>query len=267
MLFTMGVVYLRIDFLENYENNYGTIKYEQALKWIMEAAGDDMFLSLVMPNCNNHAETEIKYGDMIRISDDCFDGDWDFVSNRRRNQKKDKWPQYGNLFDGFIGFSDVGKRGQMILDGDFMRMNKLANDDERKFLFSLMIMAGSALAIADQFNTIQQHEWVYKNREINELNSMGFVAKPLSNSFSDIENSSRWVGQLSDGDWVVGLFNRESTSQIRSIDLENELGISEGKTENIRDLWKQQNIGPFSGKYFVELAPHSCIILKIQKKL
>ena len=46
----MGVTYLRIDFLENYETNYGTRRYEQALAWIAEAAGDDLFLSLVMPH-------------------------------------------------------------------------------------------------------------------------------------------------------------------------------------------------------------------------
>ena len=34
----MGVAYLRIDFLENYETNYGTRRYEQALAWIAEAA-------------------------------------------------------------------------------------------------------------------------------------------------------------------------------------------------------------------------------------
>lgn len=56
-----------------------------------------------MPHCYNHAKTELKYGDMIRIDDDCFDGDWDFVSNRRRGQQKDHWPQFGNAFDGFIG--------------------------------------------------------------------------------------------------------------------------------------------------------------------
>ena len=100
----LGAKYLRIDFLENYEKNYGTERYEKALKWIAEEAGDEIFLSLVMPNCWNHGQTELKYGDMIRISDDCFEGDWDFVSGRRRGQHKDDWPQYGNVFDGCIAY-------------------------------------------------------------------------------------------------------------------------------------------------------------------
>ena len=136
----LGARYLRIDFLENYEKNYGTRRYEKALKWIVEAAGDRIFLSLVMPNCYNKAETELKYGDMIRIDDDCFHGGWDFLSNRRRGQRNSGWPQFGNAFDGFIYFSGIAGRGQMIMDGDFIRLNKLANDDERIFNISLFTM-------------------------------------------------------------------------------------------------------------------------------
>ena len=64
-------------------------------------------------------------------------------------------------------------------------------------------MGGSALAIADQYDTIGDHARVYQNPEMNELNSLGFAAKPLSYDFRDAANSSRWIGQLPNGDWVV----------------------------------------------------------------
>ena len=95
----LGASFLRIDFLENYERNYGSDAYEQALKWISEEAGDELFLSLVMPNCYNHGVTEIKYGDMIRVSNDCFKGGWDFISDRNRGRHRSYWPQYDNVFD------------------------------------------------------------------------------------------------------------------------------------------------------------------------
>lgn len=259
----LGTKYLRVDFLENYENNYGTAKYDKALKWIAEAAGNDLFLSLVMPNSFQHGATELKYGDMMRIDDDCFDGDWNFVSNRRRGTKKENWPQFANAFDGFVGFADIGKKGQMILDGDFMRMNKLANDDERRFLFSLMIMGGSALAVADQYNTIGNNIWVYQNKELNELNAQGFVAKPISNSYLDAENSSRWIGQLKNGDWIVGLFNREDTPQLRSIDFQKELKIKNGRVNNVRDLWKHKDFGRMKKLFSVTLKPHECRVIRI----
>lgn len=260
----IGAKYLRIDFLENYEKNYGTAKYIQALKWIEEAAGDDIFLSLVMPNCFDHCRNELIYGDMIRIDDDCFDGGWEFVSDRRRGEQKAIWPQYGNAFDGFIGFADIGGRNQMILDGDFMRMNTMANDKERMFKFSLMVMGGSALAIADQYDTIEEHEWVYQNKELLELNEQGFVAKPLSFDHKDIERSSIWAGQLPNGDWIVGFFNREETKQTRRIDFDKDLGIEGGYASNVRDLWKHKNWGPIYGGYSVELDPHECQIVRIK---
>lgn len=260
----IGAKYLRIDFLENYERNYGTTGYMQALEWIKEAAGDHIFLSLVMPNCYNHGQTELLYGDMIRIDDDCFGGGWDFVSDRRRGEQRPIWPQYGNAFDGFIGFADIGGRGQMILDGDFMRMNTMANDQERMFLFSLMVMGGSALAIADQYDTIDGHEWVYQNAELIDLNTQGFVAKPLSYDHADVTNNSRWAGQLPTGDWVVGLFNREDANQSMRIDFSKELGLEAEQAGNVRDLWKHADLGVLSGGYVDDLAPHTCTIVKIE---
>ncbi len=259
----IGATYLRIDFLENYERNYGTTKYRQALAWIKEAAGDRLFLSLVMPNCYHHGQTELEYGDMIRIDDDCFDGGWDFVSDRRRGEQRPIWPQYGNAFDGFIGFSDIGGRGQMILDGDFMRMNTMANDEERKFLISLMVVGGSALAIADQYDTIDGHEWVYQNGELLALNDQGLVCKPLSNDPKDIAASSTWVGQLPNGDWIVGLFNREETPQVRKVDFLRDLGIEDSQVARIRDLWQHADLDKMSGGYAATLAPRSCQVLRI----
>lgn len=261
----LGVSYLRIDFLENYERNYGTDAYEKALKWIEEEAGDDLFLSLVMPNCYNHGKTELKYGDMIRVSDDCFDGGWDFASARRRGEHKSSWPQYGNAFDGMIAFSDLSAKGQMILDGDFMRLNTMASKEEMKFLYSLMVMGGSALAVADQYDTVGDAIEIYQNREMIELNNLGFFAKPLSRKFSS-ENSSRWVGQLPDGDYVVGLFNREGKAVTSGIDFFGELGIETGVAENVRDLWSHQDLGPMNAGFSCSLEPHTCMVIRIKPK-
>ncbi len=260
----LGAKYLRMDFLENYENHYGTERYAKALKWIMEEAGDEIFLSLVMPNCFNHAATEVIYGDMIRVDDDCFGGGWDFVSARRRGQHKENWPQYGNLFDGMVAFSDVAAKGQMVLDGDFMRMNTLASIEEMKFMFSIMVMGGSALTVADQFDTVTPEGLeVYRNTELIELNRLGFVAHPISNDILN-PDSSRWVGQLPDGSFVVGLFNREDTAMTYSIDFEKELGIKGGKVKNVRDLWKHEDLGEMSGKYEIDLQAHNCSIIKVE---
>ena len=258
-----GATYLRIDFLENYEKNYGTKRYAQALEWIKEAAGNKIFLSLVMPNCYNHAQTELAYGDMIRIDDDCFDGGWDFLSNRRRGQSKPDWPQYGNAFDGFISFSDISGKGKIILDGDFIRLNTLDTDAERIFQVSLFAMAGSPLCIADQYDTADSCARFYQNRDILELNDQGFVGKPLSHNMKDTINSSIWVGQMPNGDWVIGLFNREETPQIRSIDFVKDLGIQKGSIQDIKELWTQARLNNNSQSISEVIPPHSCKIWRI----
>lgn len=258
----LGAIFLRVDFLENYERNYGTERYEKALRWIMEEAGEDMLISLVMPNCYNHAKTELPYGDMIRIDNDCFKGGWDFASARGRGKKRDYWPQYDNAFDGFIAFSDIAAKGQMIMDGDFMRLNTMANDAEREFLFSLMVIAGSPLCIADQYDTIGDAAYVYQNEEMIELNKVGFIGKPLSRDINDI-NSSRWVGQMPDGDFIVGLFNREDEAMTYEIDFVRELGIEGGTVKNVRDLWEHKDLGGMKCKYEATIDPHSCKIIRI----
>lgn len=261
----LGAKYLRIDFLENYEKNYGTERYEKALKWIAEEAGDEIFLSLVMPNCWNHGQTELKYGDMIRISDDCFEGDWDFVSGRRRGQHKDDWPQYGNVFDGMVAFSDIAGKGRLIMDGDFMRLNRLANTAERRFLFSLMIMGGSALAIADQYDTADEEiEAVYKNEELLALNEAGFSARPLTQDLND-PRSSVWVGTIGDGEFIVGFFNREDIQQEFRISFPDDLGVGQSESMMVRDLWEHNDVGVTKGSFKSVLEPHSCRILRIRQ--
>lgn len=259
----LGVSYLRIDFLENYERNYGTEAYSQALKWISEEAGEELFLSLVMPNCYNHGATEIKYGDMIRVSNDCFKGGWDFVSARNRGRHRSYWPQYDNVFDGFISFSDITNPGQLIADGDFMRLASLRDLEERRFEFSLMVMAGSALCVADEYDTASKEIIdVYTNPELLALNDEGFVGNPYSLDIT-VPSSSCWFGNAKNGDIILGLFNREETTISYSIDFQSILGLPRNDVENVRDLWSHKDLGPHTKSIDVDIPPHTCKIYRI----
>lgn len=152
---------------------------------------------------------------------------------------------------------------EIIMDRDFMRLNKLASTEERKFLFSLMVLSGSALAIADQYDTAPEDAGqIYGNEELLAIHDAGFNAKPLSCDIHDI-NSSRWVGQLPDGDYVVGLFNREDSPMEYGVDFFSELGIGSGRASNVRDLWEHRDLGAMSDSYSAVLPPHSCVVLRI----
>ncbi len=259
----LGVCYLRVDFLENYERNYGTDAYATALRWISEEAGDDMFISLVMPNCYDHGKTELLYGDMFRVSNDCFGGGWDFLSQRNRGRTKPDWPRYDNVFDGFVAFSDIAGPGRLIADGDFMRLASLQDVEERRFEFSLMVLAGSALAVADEYDTVTPEILeIYRNKELLALNDEGFVADPFTCDYTD-RTSSCWFGTAENGDIVLGLFNREEEEISYKVSFRNVLGLDRDRVANIRDLWTHKNLGAFNECFTATLKPHTCRVVRI----
>lgn len=267
----MGIKYLRVDFLswfeEGFDKNVGDVgpdrgqqTYIKAMRWIKEACdANNMLFSVVMPALNNEAEVEQRYGHMIRINEDVLTGGWEKFSDDARGVRRPYWSQFANAFDGYIYWSYIAGREKLILDGDFIRINTMANDEEKKSVISLHLMAGGPVTPSDQYNTIGDNLWVYQNSEMLALNEDGFVGKPLVNDPND-PLSQIWKGQLSNGDWVVALFNREDTPQTRSIDFAAELGIS-GNAE-VRDLWLHQDLGAMAS-FSDEIPARGVTVLKI----
>lgn len=269
----MGVKYMRVDFLSWFEDGIDKMPslssyiqrpkehYRTALRWMKEVCDEnDMILSLVMPHLYNDAENEIisAPNSLIRINEDVCDGGWYRLSEIERGKSHSIWSQYHNMFDGFVYWSRISDN--MILDGDFTRLNTFENDAEKMTAISLQLMAGGPIAVADQYNTIGDNLHFYINNEILQLNKDGFIGKPLSNNPLE-KNSQIWKGQLSNGDWIVGLFNRENTTELRSIDLKKELGFEQGE---VRNLWEYKNLGiKNSLSDFIE--PHGCRIYRVRK--
>lgn len=268
----MGVDYIRMDFLSWYEDGndrgmgkvgkgYGRETYENALKYICEAATKyGVFTSLVMPHLKQHAELESKYGNMVRIVADTGNGGWGHFSDNEKGKAYGTWPNCMNMFDGFVYWSDISGRNKVIMDGDFIRLNTFSTDEEKESVISLQLLAGGPVTVADQYNTIGGNIKFYQNRELLALNKDGFVGKPLSSSLIDKKHQI-WYGQLSSGDWIIGLFNRSSTSQRLSVNF-SDLGI-QGKMK-VRDLWKHQDEGEIDA-LAVNLEAHACKIVKLTK--
>jgi len=267
----MGIKYLRVDFLSwfesGYDRNIGVVGperpheyYVTALRWMREACDENgVYLSLVMPNLFNNADVEKTYGHLIRINDDAREGGWQRFSESERGHHFETWSQYANPFDGFIYWSRVSGRNKVQLDGDFLMMNSYANDTEKRTVISLNALAGGPITISDQYNTIGNDLWLYQNQEIMDLVDDKFVAKPLSNDPTNV-GSQTWRGQLQNGDYVIGFFNRESTEQTRSMNFSTQLGI-QGEVM-VRDLWQHANLGKMS-QVSVTVPPHGCVILKL----
>ena len=268
----MGVKYLRVDFLSYYQcgnfdrnvngsggSRISDANYMTGIRWIKEAcAANGMLFSMVMPNLDEEAAMERQYGDMIRIDSDCFSGKWQIFNTKTPGIRYQTWSQWSAPFDGYTYWSYIGGRGKVILDGDFIRLDTFASDTERQTVISLHLMAGGPLSVADEYNTIGTSLPLYQNTEMLALNQDGFVGKPLTNDPNQVA-SQVWTGQMSDGSWVVGLFNRADTNATRGIDFPTQLGIAGG---TVRDLWLHSDLGTMSA-YSASIPPHGCTVLKI----
>lgn len=268
----LGVEYIRMDFLSWYEDGkdrnigtvglgYGRESYARALNYICESAKKyGIFTSLVMPHLYNDAEVEAKYGNMVRIVADTGTGGWRHCSAQDKGKSYTTWPNCMNMFDGFVYWSHIAGRGNVILDGDFIRLNTFSNDDEKETVVSLQLMAGGPVTVADQYFNIGNNLKFYTNSEMLELNTDGFVGKPLSDKLND-RNNEIWYGQMSNGDYVVGLFNRDDSPRSYSLDLAD-LGIS--GTYNARDLWRHTE-EPNISTIKANVPAHGCKIVRLSK--
>ncbi|MBS4196897.1 FIMAH domain-containing protein [Lederbergia citri] len=259
---SIGADLLKVDFIRLFDDAYGAEATETFYRWMREAAGDDIILYYANQKNRNHAEAENKYADLIRASEDFRQDIWYHTSVRNRGQVRDNsWPPAYNLFDGLVWLSDISGTGKVALDGDYSVLSTSASDAEKKSRISLLAMAGSSINIGDNYQNIGLNDVYYKNWEIVDMNKQGFIGKPLVRDVKD-PLSQIWKGQLPDGTWIVGLFNREETPQERAIDFSNDLGLSGEYL--VSDMWSHSIIGTKSS-YSEMIEPHGVRLLKISK--
>lgn len=270
----MGISYIRMDFLSWYEDGkdrgmgivgrgYGRETYARALAYIAESAKKyGVFTSLVMPHLYDDAFLEAQYGNMVRIVADTATGGWSHCSASDRGKAYPTWPNCNNMFDGFVHWSHIAGKGKVILDGDFIRLNTFDTDAEKETVVSLQLMAGGPVTVADRPQSIGENLKFYQNPELLELNKDRFVGHPLSDSLSDSDNQI-WHGEMSNGDKVIGVFNRDDNSKSTTVDL-NAVGIKGSHTA--RDLWSHTDIGEVSSTITLSVQPHGCRIIKLKSK-
>ena len=268
----LGIDYIRMDFLSWYEDGkdrnigivghgYGRESYARALSYIAESAKKyGIFTSLVMPHLNNDAEVEARYGNMVRIVADTAGGGWWHCSGQDRGKSYANWPNCMNMFDGFTYWSHISGREKVIMDGDFIRLNKFDTDAERQTVVSLQLMAGGPVTVADQPSTIGDLVKFYTNEEMLALNADRFVGRPLSDKRSNPDNRI-WYGTMSDGTPVVGVFNRDDSPASFNIPFAD-LGFD--GTWNVRDLWAHADEGSATA-LSATVPAHGCKIVKLTK--
>jgi len=122
-------------------------------------------------------------------------------------------------------------------------------------LLSAPLLIGCDLTRLDAF-TLN----LLTNDEVLEVDqdALGRQAGRLSQS----GDGEVWAKQMSDGSWAVGLFNRGPVATPVTVDL-GVLGIT-GKAR-VRDLWKQEDMSPATGKITLPIPRHGCALLRVWK--
>lgn len=266
----LGVKFIRMDFLSWYEDGmnyndqidkgYGRERYVKGLQWINKYAKKyGIYVSLVMPHLKNDAIIEKYAGNMIRIDADALEGSWYRFSDNNRGTLRGGWPNSENAFDGFINWSNISGRKKVRLDGDFIRIGSYANDDEKMSVVSLPLLAGGPIAVTD-YPSAEDLKF-FQNSELLALQKDGFVGQPLARTFYGTDGEI-WYGQMKDGSWIIGFFNREQSAETRSLDL-SRIGLS--GTYKVRDLWKHEDEGSVTDRLEYNVPAHGCKIVKLTK--
>jgi hypothetical protein len=74
-----------------------------------------------------------------------------------------------------------------------------------------------------------------------------------------------WAGELANGDYAVILLNRGLVE--REIEaFWKDVGLEEGSTVSVRDLWLKEDLGEFTNSFRAVVAPHASRFLRITPK-
>lgn len=133
-------------------------------------------------------------------------------------------------------------------------------DREYQSQMSLWSLLSAPLLACNDIRTMNaETKRIFTNKEVISINqdALGTQAKRLFKK-GTIEI---WGKQLADGDWAIGLLNRDDEkAQTISIDL-NMLKIAE--SVEIRDLWEHKDLGDFEDVFSAEVAIHEVKLIRI----
>lgn len=133
-------------------------------------------------------------------------------------------------------------------------------DREYQSQMSLWSLLSAPLLACNDIRTMNaETKRIFTNKEVISINqdALGTQAKRLFKK-GTIEI---WGKQLADGDWAVGLLNRDDEKE-QTISIDLQLLKIEGGVE-IRDLWEHKSMGDFEDSFSLEVAPHEVKLVRI----
>ena len=133
------------------------------------------------------------------------------------------------------------------------------NPDEQYLQMSLWSLLSAPLLIGGDLTTLDSFSLsILTNDEVIAVDQdpLGRAATQVSQQ----DKLSVWVKELEDGSRAVGFFNLND-SELTVGAKWSDLGLT-GKRQ-VRDLWRQKDLGNFDGEFHALVAPHGVVLVRI----
>ena len=225
------------------------------MKWYLDQQDRDIVYSLCQYGMGDVWEWGGEVGGHCwRTTGDIFDT-WGSMSGIGFSQDKcSPFAKPGNFND--PDMLVVGKVGW----GPNLHDTRLTPNEQYTHI-SLWSLLASPLLIGCDLSQMDDFTLnLLTNNEVNAVNQDPLCrqAVPVSRK----NGCEVWARPLADGSLAVGLFNRSFVECEVTADF-SDLGIT-GK-HTVRDLWRQQDLGKFSGSFTAKVPRHGVVFVKISK--
>ena len=246
-----GVDYLKYDWFPN------DVAHTQAMARALRASGRDVFYSL--SNTAPYALTPelARLANAWRTTDDIRDT-WQSISGIGFAQ--DRWAAYEG--PGHWNDPDMLVVGQVGW-GPNLKPTRLTPDEQYTHfslwcLLSAPLLIGCDIAQLDDFT-----RGLLTNDEVLAIDqdSLGKQATQISRDNGKII----YTKTLEDGSIAVGLFNPGTAEAPIIVHWGpwGEIQAPENSRRSIRDLWRQQDLGTFTGQFEAKVAPHGVVLVRL----
>jgi alpha-galactosidase len=240
-----GVDYLKYDWVPI------DLPHVAEMRDALRASGRDIFYSV-----SNNAKLSIapelaKLANSWRTTVD-IEGTWESVSDL--GFSRDRWapfnrPGHYNDLDMLV----VGRTKWNRPNG-----SRLTSDEQYSHVTLWCLLSGPLLLGCDLTQLDPFTLGLLTNDEVLEINQ-----DPLCKQATCVARSGSrrvYAKQLENGSWGVGLFNL-GKKPLPMVVQWSDLGIS--KPQAVRDLWRQKDLGRFSGRFETLVAPHGVVLLRV----
>ena len=154
----------------------------------------------------------------------------------------------------------IGRLGKVGKANTTFKPTRLT-PDEQYFQMSFWAMISAPLIISCDLEHLDDFtRGILCNREVIAVNQTfhGPSEKVLSQDDGEV-----WIKPLGEGRTAVGFFNKSNKGQTIHVPLSR---LKVKSPQNVRDLWKQENVGTASQEMKVQLNPHGAALFLLEGK-